>query len=101
MRKALESEVTWLNPQWKLSAKPAHFWMEINNLEATLHRYVAFYNPQLPQSALGSRTPLQAMKDWQILNPDLFKKQPYHLPGWNISLTDDDTIGSSRTIPSG
>ena len=30
---------------------------------------------------MGSRTPLQAMKDWHILKPDLFKKQPYHLPG--------------------
>jgi hypothetical protein len=32
-------------------------------LEATLHRYAWLYNQQLPQSALGSRTPLQAMKD--------------------------------------
>ena len=39
------------------------------------------YNQQLPQSALGSKTPLQAMKDWHKLKPDLFKKQPYHLPG--------------------
>ena len=32
--------------------------------ETTLHRYVWLYNQQLPQSALGSKTPLQAMKDW-------------------------------------
>ena len=44
MRKALGEGFTWLNPQWKLSAKPAHFRVKIN-LEATLHRYVAFYNP--------------------------------------------------------
>ena len=43
--------------------------------------YVALYKQQLPQSALGSMTPLQAMKDWHKLKPDLFKKQPYHLPG--------------------
>lgn len=30
------------------------------DLETTLHRYV-LYNQQLPQSALGSKTPLQAM----------------------------------------
>ena len=42
---------------------------------------VALHNQQLPQSALGSRTPLQAMKDRHKLKPDLFKKQPYHLPG--------------------
>ena len=50
-------------------------------LEATLHRYVWLYNQQLPQSALGSKTPLQAMKDWHKLKPKLFKKQPYYRPG--------------------
>jgi transposase InsO family protein len=34
------------------------------DLETTLHRYVRLYNQQLPQSALGSKTPLQAIKDW-------------------------------------
>ena len=32
-------------------------------LEIRLHRYVAFYNQQLPQSALDSKTPLQTRKD--------------------------------------
>ncbi len=36
---------------------------------------------QLPQSALGSKTPLQAMKEWHKLQPELFKKQPYYLTG--------------------
>jgi len=30
---------------------------------------------------LGSKPPLQAMKDWYKLRPDLFKKQPYYRPG--------------------
>jgi hypothetical protein len=38
-------------------------------------------NKQLPQSALGSKSPLQAMKDWHKLRPELFKKQPFYLPG--------------------
>ena len=46
-----------------------------------LHRYVWLYNQQHPQSALGSKTPLQVMKDWHNLKPDLFKKQPYYRPG--------------------
>jgi hypothetical protein len=46
-----------------------------------MHRYVWLYNQQLPQSALGSKAPLQAMKDWHKLKPELFKKQPYYLPG--------------------
>src|SRR6218665_3735317 len=31
---------------------------------ATLPRYVALYNHQLPQSAPGRKTPVQAMKEW-------------------------------------
>ena len=50
-------------------------------LEATLHRYVSLYNQQLPQSALRSKTPLQAMKDWHKLKPDLFKIQPHYCSG--------------------
>jgi len=44
-------------------------------------RYVALYNTQFPQSALGSRTPVQAMKDQQKSNPDLFAKNPRNRPG--------------------
>lgn len=50
-------------------------------LEATLHRYVWLYSQKLPQSALGSRSPLQAMKDWHKLKPQLSKKRPYYRPG--------------------
>lgn len=50
-------------------------------LETTLHRYVWLYNQQLPQYALGSKPPLQAMKEWHKLRPRLFKKQPYYLTG--------------------
>ena len=50
-------------------------------LETTLHRYVRLYNQQLPQSALGSKSPLQAMKDWYKLKSQLFRKKPYYLLG--------------------
>ncbi len=39
-----------------------------------MHLYVWLYDHQLPQSAFGSRSPLQAMKDWHKLKPELFKK---------------------------
>ena len=52
--------------------------------ETTLHRYALLYNQRLPQSALGSRTPLQAMKDWHKLRPELFQKQPYCPTGRDI-----------------
>jgi len=54
---------------------------DVAPLETTLHRYVWLYNQQLPQSALGSKSPLQAMKDWHKIKPELFRKQPYYLPG--------------------
>ena len=51
------------------------------DMEQTLLRYVALYNHQLPQSALGSKTPMQTMKDWYREHPDLFHKRPYDHPG--------------------
>jgi hypothetical protein len=46
------------------------------NLAQTLHRYVHLHNHQLPQSALHSRTPAQAMRDWYDQKPGLFNKNP-------------------------
>jgi len=42
------------------------------DLEQTLMRSVHLSNTQLPQSALGSRTPMTAMKDWHKSHPHLF-----------------------------
>ena len=54
-------------------------------LETTLYRSVWLFNQQLPQSALDSKSPLQAMKEWHNFKPELLPellvKQPYHLPG--------------------
>jgi hypothetical protein len=51
------------------------------DLEQTLLRYVALYNHQLPQSALKSKTPMQAMKEWYQSHPQLFYKRPNDRPG--------------------
>lgn len=59
----------------------SHHFQSGEELETTLLRYVWLYNQQLPQSALGGKTPLQTMKDWHKLKPELFMKQPYYLPG--------------------
>ncbi|MCW5237957.1 IS481 family transposase [Verminephrobacter eiseniae] len=53
------------------------------DMEQTLLRYVALYNHQLPQSVLGSKTPMQAMKEWYQEHPHLFHKRPYDRPGCN------------------
>jgi hypothetical protein len=50
------------------------------DLATTLYRHARLCNQQLPQSAFGSKTLLQAMKDWHKLKPQLFRKQPYYLP---------------------
>ena len=34
--------------------------------------------------AVGSKTPLQAMKDWHTLKPELFRKPPYLLTGCDM-----------------
>jgi len=59
----------------------SHHFRSGEELETTLHRYVWLYNQQLPQSALASKTPLQTMKDWHKLKPELFNKKPYYLTG--------------------
>jgi transposase InsO family protein len=58
-----------------------HRFDSAQDLEQTLLRYVALYNHQLPQSALKSKTPMQAMKEWYASHPHLFQKRPYDRPG--------------------
>jgi hypothetical protein len=53
------------------------------NPEATPRRYVWLTNQQFTQSALGSRSPLQAMQDWHKVVPQLFGKQACDVPGWD------------------
>jgi hypothetical protein len=54
-----------------------HHFNSRENLAHTLLRYVALYNHQLPQSALGSKTPIQAIAQRYRSDPALFAKQPY------------------------
>lgn len=51
------------------------------DLAETLARYVLLYNQHLPQLALGHRTPIQSMKEWQKTHPELFKKRISNRPG--------------------
>lgn len=51
------------------------------DLEQTLMRYVALYTHQLPQPALQSETPMQAIKQWYQIHPELFNKRPHDRPG--------------------
>ena len=63
-----------------------HHFESGEHLEKTLHRYVALYNHQLPQSALEYKTPIQAMKEW-------FKSAPSGSIGglmivWDVTCKD-------------
>ncbi len=51
------------------------------DLQRTLQRYVWLDHQQLPQSALGGRTAMEAMKQWFKNKPDLFHKKPIPHPG--------------------
>ena len=53
-----------------------HRYHSTEDLETTLHRYLLLYDQQLPLSALGSKTPLQGMKDWHKLKLQLFWNSP-------------------------
>lgn len=52
-----------------------HRFNNAEDMGQTLMRYVALYNHQLPQSALKSKTPMQAMKDWYASHPQLFHRR--------------------------
>jgi transposase InsO family protein len=42
-------------------------------LDATLNNYAQVYNYHIPQKALGHIAPIQALKKWQTMKPELFK----------------------------
>ena len=50
-------------------------------LESTLNDYLKAYNHCIPQRALGHKTPVQALKQWQKKQPDLFVKRVYDHAG--------------------
>lgn len=54
-------------------------------LEAVKH-YERLYNHCIPQKALGYKTPIVALKDWQTAKPELFKKKVYDLSGLDTFL---------------
>ncbi len=59
----------------------SHRFVNGEDLAQTLYRYVLLYNQQLPQSTLGSKTPLDAMQRWYESHPHLFVKRPCNLAG--------------------
>jgi len=49
----------------------------VAELNTTLKLYLSTYNHSIPQRALQNQTPIQALKSWRKIKPDLFVK-PVH-----------------------
>ena len=54
----------------------SHHFINGEDLNTTLMRYVTLYNTQFPQSSLKSKTPLQAMLAWYDSHPQCFTRKP-------------------------
>jgi transposase InsO family protein len=51
------------------------------DLETTLLNYLKLYNHHIPQRAIGAKTPILALKEWQAKKPELFVKRVYDQTG--------------------
>jgi transposase InsO family protein len=56
------------------------------DLEKTLLNYLNLYNHHIPQRAINSNTPVQALKEWQRQKPELFVKRVYDQTGLDIRI---------------
>ena len=60
--------------------KQTHF-ASAAELEATLQNYLILYNHHIPQRAINTQTPIQAIQSWQQNSPHLFVKNIYDHAG--------------------
>lgn len=58
-----------------------HHFHSDEDLEQALLRDLHLDNNQLPQLALKGRTPIAALKDWQVHRPALFRKRVHNYAG--------------------
>jgi hypothetical protein len=52
-----------------------------NGTPTTLLNYLKLYNYHIPQCAIGTKTPIQPLKEWQQKKPELFVKRVYYQTG--------------------
>jgi len=55
------------------------------DLWATLLNYLKLYNHHIPKRAIGSKTPILPLKEWQQKRPELFVKRVYDRTGLDTS----------------
>jgi transposase-like protein len=64
------------------------------------HNYVKVYNHNIAQRALKHQTPIQTLKKWQEMKPDLFVKRVYNQAGLdNFMSKADHTYVFLKTRP--
>jgi hypothetical protein len=54
------------------------------HLHDTLIRYVKLYHQPIPQRALKHLSPINCLKNWYRVRPELLNQRPYNHPGLNI-----------------
>ncbi len=54
------------------------------DLDSMIENYQQLYNHHIPQRALGHKTPIQALKKWQVERPELFNKTVHDDSGLDI-----------------
>lgn len=59
-------------------------------LAETIAHYLRIYNYHIPQKNIGHQTPIMKLKEWQKLEPELFKKRVYDLSGLDSYLTHSE-----------
>lgn len=52
-----------------------------DELESALRNYLKIYDNNIPQQALTHQTPIQALKNWRQLKPDLSVTRTYSQTG--------------------
>jgi hypothetical protein len=65
LEKTSESSVSEIVQQTRFASS--------SELHETLNNYAQVYNYHIPQKALGHIAPIEALKKWQTMKPELFK----------------------------
>ena len=65
-------------------------------LESTLQHCAPTYNNSIPQRARHHRSPIQALKSWQVERPDLFVKRVHAQTGLDVRVGCLDRLHPGR-----
>ena len=67
------------------------------DLETTLLNYLKLYHHHIPQRAIGSKTPVQALNEWEQEKPNVFVKRIYNQTRLDSPVVSLDVPGLDGT----